>query len=124
MSVGKPKVSRVDRCTCLATRTRSSFEEPKNGLPLILVATSELLHRGGAPVSYLLVEPMVPAAACEMAVVFRSARCAYFTCRVLPTVNGQKSELKPHFTAKLRLLTHPPTFLLVKQPQIFNDGNY
>src|SRR5438105_490324 len=30
------------------------------------------------------------------------------------TVSGQKSELKPHFTAKLRLLTHPPTFLLVK----------
>ena len=39
-------------------------------------------------------------------------------------VSGQKSEPNLHFTAKLRLLTHPLTFLLVKQPQIFKDGNY
>src|SRR6266480_1948187 len=44
--------------------------------------------------------------------------------QLLQPVSGQKSEPTPHFTEKLRLLTHPLTFLLVKQPQIFKDGNY
>jgi hypothetical protein len=35
------------------------------------------------------------------------------------TVSGQKFESTPYFTAKLRLLTRPLTFLLVKQSPKF-----
>ena len=53
-----------------------------------------------------------------------ASNCTRYPSLGKGTVSGQKSESKPHFTAKLQLLTHPLTFLLVKQPQIFNSWNY
>jgi hypothetical protein len=81
VSGGESKVSR--RVGLPRSFTRSSLEA-RNGLPLFLVAFSTLpfcVAMVEPPVSYL--EAPVPAAACEMAIIFGSAGCACLARRVL-----------------------------------------
>jgi hypothetical protein len=81
LSAGESKVSR--RVGLPRSFTRSSLKA-RNGLPLFLVAFSILpfcVAMVEPPVSYL--EAPVPAAACEMAIIFGSAGCAYLARRVL-----------------------------------------
>jgi hypothetical protein len=81
LSAGESKVNR--RVGLPRSFTRSSLEA-RNSLPLFLVAFSTLpfyIAMVEPPVSYL--EALVPAAACEIAIIFRSAGCACLARRVL-----------------------------------------
>jgi hypothetical protein len=77
VSGGKSKVSRL-----MGLPRNPHVEAPKMASPLFLVASRDscCVAMVEPPVSYLA--STVPATTCEMAIVFRSADYAYFTCRV------------------------------------------
>jgi hypothetical protein len=81
VSGGESKVSRRVDLPRNPHAPRSKFPKWPPSIFGGLLGTPVCVPMAEPPVSYL--ESTVPAAACEMAIVFGSARCAYFACRVL-----------------------------------------